>query len=76
MTASFASFCESGGFREACGADRTTEIFVECGTAVAMLYFVMVCAMLVYKLRVFNSLPYDKAQAAIVFYRVQVIPFL
>lgn len=61
---------------QACGPDRTTQIFIECGTAVAMLYFVMICAMLVYKLRVFNGLPYDKAQAAIVFYRVQVLSYL
>ena len=69
----YADFCRAGGVMDSCGADRVTQTFIECGTAVAMLYFVIICAMLVYKLRVFNGLPYDKIQAAIVFYRVQVL---
>lgn len=41
--------------------------------ALVLLYFVVTCGVLLKKLRALNSLPYDRYQGAIVFYRLQVI---
>lgn len=40
--------------------------------ALVLLYFVITCGILLKKLRALNSLPYDRYQGAIVFYRLQV----
>ena len=67
----FVEFCEGGGVT-ICKTDEITQICVDCAVALALTYFAVTCCVLVYKLKVFNSLPYDKSQAAIVFYKVQV----
>ena len=40
--------------------------------ALVLLYFMITCGVLLKKLRALNSLPYDRYQGAIVFYRLQV----
>ncbi|KAL3142145.1 hypothetical protein ABBQ38_002503, partial [Trebouxia sp. C0009 RCD-2024] len=39
--------------------------------AIVLFYFVITCGILLKKLRALNSLPYDRYQGAIVFYRLQ-----
>ena len=68
----FTDFCQSGGIVSSCSIGATTQIYVDCAVAVAFLYFAVTCFLLMRKLRVFNSLPYDKTQSAIVFIRLQV----
>ncbi len=67
---SFVPFCEDGGIRT-CDKDRLTRISVDLLIAFVLAYFGVICCILVYKLKMFNSLPYSRAQAAIVFYRFQ-----
>lgn len=46
---------------------------IDVMVALALLYFLITCGILLVKLRALNSLPYDRYQGAIVFYRLQVL---
>ena len=48
-------------------------IGIDVMVALALLYFLITCGILLVKLRALNSLPYDRYQGAIVFYRLQVL---
>ncbi len=68
--ASFVPFCESG-VSSTCDTDGLTRVTIDLLVAFVLVYFGVICCILVYKLKMFNSLPYSRAQAAIVFYRFQ-----
>lgn len=66
----FVPFCESGGI-STCDTDGLTRTSIDLLVAFALVYFGVICCILVYKLKMFNRLPYSRAQAALVFYRFQ-----
>jgi len=68
--ASYIPFCESG-VSDTCDTDGLTRKTIDLLVAFVLVYFGVICCILVYKLKMFNSLPYSTAQAAIVFYRFQ-----
>ncbi len=64
--------CAGDGFVTGCTSDTPTTVGIDLAVAFALVYFLIICAILLYKLRALNSLPYDKCQGEIVFYRLQV----
>ena len=68
--ASYIPSCESG-VSSICDVDGLTRTTIYLLVAFVLIYFGVVCCILVYKLKMFNRLPYSRAQAALVFYRFQ-----
>ena len=68
--ASYIPFCEVGVSRT-CDTDGLTRTTIDLLVAFVLVYFGVICCILVYKLKTFNGLPYSRAQAALVFYRFQ-----
>lgn len=68
-----AGLCDDFGGVYGCVAPKSMAVGVGTMVALALLYFVVTCGILFVKLRALNSLPYDRYQGAIVFYRLQVI---
>lgn len=64
--------CAGNGFVEGCSADTATTVAIDLAVAFAVVYFLVTCSILLYKLRALNTLAYDKYQGQIVFYRLQV----
>lgn len=65
--------CGEFGADNGCPSPNSVAIGVYVMVALALLYFVIICGFLLVKLRALNSLPYDRYQGAIVFYRLQVL---
>ena len=64
--------CGEFGANNGCVTPRPMGIGIDVMVAVALVYFLITCGILLVKLRALNSLPYDRYQGAIVFYRLQV----
>ena len=64
--------CGEFGANVGCNSPRVMAIGIDVMVALALMYFLITCGILLVKLRSLNSLPYDRYQGAIVFYRLQV----
>lgn len=64
--------CMMGIDMPGCGADKPTNVAINVLVAAAILHFIAILSILLWKLRSFRSLPYAQIQVAVVFYRLQV----
>lgn len=71
--AAAAAYPLCGDFGANSGCKTPPTISIDVMVALALLYFLSICTILLVKLRALNSLPYDRYQGAIVFYRLQVL---
>lgn len=69
------AYCQAGGFDgqgARCNVDRATQIIVDVIVALAVLYFVVTCILLLSKLRSYRKLPYTFVQVGLVYNTLQV----
>lgn len=66
------ALCLAGGYAPSCLANEQTRDGIFCTAAMGIVYFIVTCYILLYKLRQFRKLPYAEIQVAVVFYRLQV----
>ena len=67
-------YCNGGGFNgqgARCNVDRATQITVDVIVALAVLYFVVTCILLLSKLRSYRKLPYTFVQVGLVYNTLQ-----